>query len=237
MIEQAELQWMKSKRTLNLGQGDLKLRLILDYGADEAHEMLDAFATGQLEHLAGALAWPGVGTRWRMYLRFAKKLDGAANFTCEQAFDLFAQRLERVVTHRALTLTDAQLGSIQADDAIFPKGRLIAEQAAVDAVVEERGVAAVCVARLFISVQSRLIGPIDPSVSLHDEWQTAVTIAGGYTDKPGCHLFVFVLNVPVVESCGWTMQDVTDRAPALMPSNVPVDRERLGGRPTSAGSS
>ena len=46
-----------------------------DYGADEAAAIADAVAhAGMPLAVAGALAWPGVGTRWRRFLRWSARL-------------------------------------------------------------------------------------------------------------------------------------------------------------------
>jgi len=60
------------------------------------------------------------------------------------------------------------------------------------------------VARLFIGLQ---LLKYDPSLSLHDDWQTALCIAGGYFGESK-KVYVFELTVPMIETIGWTVSDV-----------------------------
>eukprot|EP00419_Tripos_fusus_P090906 CAMPEP_0172872170 /NCGR_PEP_ID=MMETSP1075-20121228/92492_1 /TAXON_ID=2916 /ORGANISM="Ceratium fusus, Strain PA161109" /LENGTH=147 /DNA_ID=CAMNT_0013722479 /DNA_START=18 /DNA_END=461 /DNA_ORIENTATION=- len=54
------------------------------------------------------------------------------------------------------------------------------------------------------------IGGIDPSISLHDDWQTTCIIASGYaSSEKKVHLFE--LSVPAVETVGWTLYEVAQR--------------------------
>jgi len=108
----------------------------------------------------------------------------------------------RVRTYRAHSLDDAGLERIFQEDEIFPSGRL---RPGIDAahlrrVVEEHGVTKVAVVRLFISHMPK-IGGVDPSISLHDDWQTTSIIASGYA-RSGKRVHLFELSVPAVESLG-----------------------------------
>jgi hypothetical protein len=93
------------------------------------------------------------------------------------------------------------------------------------------------VARLFISELERLLGH-DPSISLHDDWQTTSVIAADYSDygrggggsgggsagatgaasKP---VYLFEVSIPVVESIGWTLQEVALMRPQVIPRSPP----------------
>ena len=85
-----------------------------------------------------------------------------------------------MTTYRALALDEAALARVLAADCIFPSGQLRVSAEALAAVVEGKGVRRVCVARLFIAHLRRLLGH-DPSISLHDDWQTTALIASGYS--------------------------------------------------------
>eukprot|EP00971_Amphidinium_carterae_P155467 3083149-Amphidinium_carterae.1 len=104
------------------------------------------------------------------------------------------------------------------ENEIFPSGRL---KPGIDAqhlqtVVEEHGVEKVAVMRLYIAHIGK-IGGVDPSISLHDDWQTTSIIASGYA-KQNKKVHLFELSVPAVESLGWTLQEVAGRsAPHLGP--------------------
>jgi hypothetical protein len=59
------------------------------------------------------------------------------------------------------------------------------------------------------------IGGADPSISLHDDWQTTSIIASGYASFSK-KVYLFELSVPAVESVGWTLLDVARRAPEFL---------------------
>ena len=73
----------------------------------------------------------------------------------------------------------------------------------------------------------RLLGH-DPSISLHDDWQTTSLIASGYSDYkkyPGVQprdgtpprpVWLYEVNVPKVESIGWTLQEVAVQRGAVL---------------------
>jgi hypothetical protein len=109
------------------------------------------------------------------------------------------------VTYRALALDDKGLADILEADCIFPSGQLHVDAGELVAIVEREGVRRVCVARLFIAHLQRLLGH-DPSVSLHDDWQTTSIIASAYAEGDHRPVYLFEVSCPVVESMGWTLQ-------------------------------
>mmetsp|Transcript_73459 Transcript_73459/g.192649 ORF Transcript_73459/g.192649 Transcript_73459/m.192649 type:complete len:265 (-) Transcript_73459:34-828(-) len=173
--------------------------------------MASAFDTAGVSHLLPALAWPGVGTRWREFLAWCVETGPAA--TPAEAFRSFGRSLGRVVTYRALAVDEAALRLILAADCIFPAGQLRVGSEALEQIVNSKGVRTVCVARLFIAQLRRLLGN-DPSISLHDDWQTTSLIASGYAscDKldpaRSRKVHLFEVSCPKVESIGWTLQEV-----------------------------
>jgi len=208
-VSKEEIQWMAQQRELVLSEP----QLVRDYGA-EAEIMLEAIAgAGMPTAVAGALAWPGVGTRWRRFILWWQQLpDTERPSDSYGALAGFARAVGRVRTFRALALDATGLKRIFEEDEIFPSGRL---RPGVDAaylrnVVETHGVSKVAVVRLFISHMPK-IGGVDPSVSLHDDWQTTSLIASGYA-SPGKRVHLFELSVPAVESLGWTLQEVSGRS-------------------------
>ena len=58
----------------------------------------------------------------------------------------------------------------------------------------------------------------DPSISLHDDWQTTTCIASGYASFDRCdptrskRVYLYEISVPVVESLGWRLIDVARRS-------------------------
>lgn len=163
--------------------------------------------------VAGVLAWPGVGSRWPRFLAWWKQLplpeqpDGA-----HSALLGFSRVLGRVRTFRALALDDVGLKRILSEDEIFPSGRLRdgVNAAHLRRVVDVHGVSKVTAVRLYISNMPK-IGGIDPSISLHDDWQTTSIIASGYASS-GKKVHLFELSVPAVESVGWTLYEVAQRS-------------------------
>ena len=208
-VLEAEFAWMEKQRPLTATAASLDT----DYGPDTAQQMLEAFADHQLTHLIGTLAWPGVGTRWRQFLSWASEHRACATSPA-RALRGFGQALGRVTSYRALALDKAALKSILAADCIFPSGQLRVSAERLHAVVEAKGVRTVCVARLFISELKRLLGH-DPSISLHDDWQTTSVIASSYASKSK-QVHLFEVSVPKVESIGWTLQQVAEQRDAVL---------------------
>ena len=126
----------------------------------------------------------------------------------EVAFRAFANHLGRVSAYRALALDDEALDAILRTDNISPSGQLKVSAEKLAKVVETHGVRKVMVARLYISQLKHLIGH-DPSLSLHDDWQTMTIIASGYSGGDSKKVHLFKVSVPVVESLGWTLRDVS----------------------------
>lgn len=180
--------------------------LVVDYGHAQATSMKSAFEQAGLERLLPALAWPGVGTRWREFLAWCGAAGGDAVATPAGAFRGFGRSLGRVVTYRALALDRAALQQIVKADCIFSSGHLRVGSGALEQIVNTKGVRTVCVARLFISHLRRLLGH-DPSISLHDDWQTTSLIASGYAAQDR-KVHLFEVSCPKVESIGWTLQEV-----------------------------
>ena len=204
-IEEEEIRWMMSRRSLDKDLVNER-SLAHDYNAQEAKAMLKAFANLQISHLIGLLRWPGIGTRWRQFVKWIESLEGRETMSMEEAFSGFARFLGRVTTYRALSLDSAGLQRIFSANEIFPRGQLDVDAAKLAEVIEEHGVVKVVVARLYIAHLKRLIGH-DPSVSLHDDWQTTSCIASGYVD-PAKQVYLFEVSVPVVESLGLRLSEV-----------------------------
>lgn len=193
-------------------------QLAVDYGPEEAAQILRAMEEMAMPlEVAGALAWPGVGSRWMRFFAWWRQLPAAQRpADAPTALGGFARAVGRVRTFRALALDEAGLRRILEEDEIFPSGRL---RPGVDAahlrqVVSQHGVAKVTAVRLYISCMP-LIGGVDPSISLHDDWQTTSIIASGYA-RAGKKVHLFELSVPAVESVGWTLLDVANRAPEFL---------------------
>jgi len=209
-ISDAEIDWMAQQRELVFSLP----QLVLDYGEAEAAQIDQALESADMSRtVAGALAWPGVATRWRRFFAWWRALaPGERPVDAKGALAAFGRAVGRVRTFRALALDSAGLRRILREDEIFPSGRLRhgVDAASLRGVVSEHGVAKVAVVRLFISHMPK-IGGIDPSISLHDDWQTTSLIASGYaTASKRVHLFE--LSVPAIESLGWTLQEVAHRS-------------------------
>jgi len=216
-ISEEEFLWMEARRPL---RGTLE-SLTLDYGAEEARTMDLAFKKAGLEHLLATLNWPGVGSRWQEFLAWCQTSDDVEHETPAAAFRGFGRSLGRVTTYRALAIDATALQRIFDADCIFPSGQLRVGSEALERVVNSKGIRTVCVARLFISNLRRLLGH-DPSISLHDDWQTTSLIASGYAsyDKldpsRSRKVHLFELSCPKVESIGWTLQEVALQSGAVL---------------------
>jgi len=145
------------------------------------------------------------------------------NCCARSMFRAFGRSLGRVTSFRALAIDKEQVQTIFDKDCIFPTGELRTTETALVDIAKQHGVAKVCVARLFIAHLKRLVGH-DCSVSLHDEWETTSIIAAGYMlaphDKP---VYLFEVSVPVIESCGWTLDAVKMRAETYLGSRYAVE--------------
>mmetsp|Transcript_34980 Transcript_34980/g.80549 ORF Transcript_34980/g.80549 Transcript_34980/m.80549 type:complete len:330 (+) Transcript_34980:44-1033(+) len=213
-VTREEIGWMLARRPLLPVTQE---SLAHDYNAEEARKMVQAFTDAGMSHLLPVLRWPGVGTRWREFVRW----EGAkAAATPEHALGGFACALGRVTTYRALSLDAAGLQRILEAKEIFPRGQLDVSPEKLGEIIEVHGVAKVVVARLYIAHLKRLIGH-DPSISLHDDWQTTSCIASGYT-SPDKAIYLFEISVPIVESLGLRLNEVeVNAAPILGPRYGP----------------
>eukprot|EP00929_Paragymnodinium_shiwhaense_P009932 TRINITY_DN114357_c0_g1_i1.p1 TRINITY_DN114357_c0_g1~~TRINITY_DN114357_c0_g1_i1.p1 ORF type:complete len:362 (-),score=32.25 TRINITY_DN114357_c0_g1_i1:104-1141(-) len=222
-VSESEIDWMTSQRPLVLNEAQLER----DYGQEEASQILEAVKDAKMPaEAAGALAWPGVGSRWRRFCAWWQHLPSEGRpGDARSTLAAFARAVGRVRTFRALALDRSGLDRIFAEDEIFPSGRLregVDEEHLRD-VIEKHGVAKVTVMRLYISNLSK-IGGVDPSVSLHDDWQTTSLIASGYA-RSTKKVHLFELSVPAVESVGWTLLEVAQRAPQFLGDKY-LDHER-----------
>ena len=253
-VREEELQWMLDQRALD---GTIE-SLRRDYGAT-ATDIIHALERANVLHLLPSLAWHGVGSRYRHFVPWAQRLEGALKKECSEsqstsqqlhpltAFVAYAWHLGRVVSHRALAMdcevlpghaacsvssscdgsalpSAAEIDSAREpaivrgmrglrstgmqriidNDSIWPSGRLRTDENTLRDVILRHGSGFVCYARLYIGL--RLV-KYDPSLSLHDDAETALCIAEGYM-RAGMAVFMFDLDVPVIESCGWSVHDV-----------------------------
>merc|ERR1711879_760612 len=76
--------------------------------------------------------------------------------------------------------------------------------------------------RLYISNMFR-IGGNDPSISLHEDWQTTSIIASGYASSAK-RVHLFELCVPAVETLGWNLQDVALRSSQFLGDGYGSDK-------------
>ncbi|MGI9239415.1 MAG: hypothetical protein ACR2RV_01360 [Verrucomicrobiales bacterium] len=212
-LHDEELSWMTQRRPLE--RPVTSANLTLDYGQTEAAAMMKGFALAKAEPCLGVLNWPGVATRWRRFLEWYEE-QPAPPQSAAAAFAAFARTLGRMTTYRALALDSSALRKIFEACEIFPTGQLHTSAQHLSQIVEESGVRKIVVARLYIAYLGQMIG-YDPSISLHDDWETTSCIASGYcgAQKP---VNLFQLSVPVVESLGWRLLDVASMAPPFLGS-------------------
>jgi len=125
----------------------------------------------------------------------------------KSAFAEFAQHLDRVTSYRALSLDEQGYNRIVSEDSIWPSGRLRTDKATIARTVSEMGVRRVFFARLYIGLG---LLEYDPSLSLHDDGETAVCIAGGYMKLPHKKVHLMELSVPKIEVSGYKVCDIQD---------------------------
>lgn len=157
-----------------------------------------------LEWLIGVFNWPGLGTRYKAFFEWCKtELEEAHGDNDNDGHDDaslppsslvdpatalrgFGRFLGRVTTYRALSLSHEALESITKKDCIFPSGQLHVGEEALARDADAAGARTVAVARLFMKHMPRLVGAHDPSISLHDDWQTTTLIASYYASYDRC---------------------------------------------------
>lgn len=197
MIDGKEIEWMLSNCSLRHDAWQLRI----DYG-EEAEQMLDAFEAAATRDLLPLLAWHGIGTRWRYFLEWFR--DASPSGDLEELFAAFAQHLGRLTSYRALALTEGQYQAQEMGDAIVASGAFKTDEATLRAYCKQQGLRQV--------LEKRINQPgaltYDPSLSLHDYPETAVSVAAGYL-KPGQNfVYRFELDLPLIETVGWRMCDV-----------------------------
>ena len=230
-----EIQWMLAKRDiLSDAASYTPQQLEKDFGSSECEKILEAFdATfkGDSEKqniVLPLLKWPGIGTRWRSFLSWIAKeqqvsiggTDGDKTKIRTEIFTRYANHLGRITSYRALALDSSAFNRIiEKENCIFPTGQLrLPDDASPEQlqkslynIVDEHGICKVLVARLFIAHLQKMIG-IDPSVSLHDDWQTTCIISSGYFSSRGQQeakkVYLFEVSVPAILPCAWTLAEV-----------------------------
>jgi len=198
-VAREEIEWMIQQRPLIYS----KDQLFIDYNKD-ATIILQEFNDASCNEFLGCLNWPGVGSRWRNFLNWlVLNKDGIKD--TRDAFEKYANYLGRVLSYRALALTDEQYNKIITDNSIYPSGRLRTDAQTIRDTINTMGVWKVCYARLYIGLQ---LFKYDPSLSLHDDGETAVSIASGYMRLPEVRVHLMGLSVPKIEHCGFKLVDV-----------------------------
>ncbi|KAJ4455705.1 putative ADPribosylglycohydrolase superfamily protein [Paratrimastix pyriformis] len=195
-------------------------QLARDYGAAEAAEMTEGLRGQGLTALLPCLAQPGVATRWRHFVGWCRSENPDTLSDPTAVFARYAAHLGRVRTYRALALTPAQHAHILAQNAIASTGHLRASPAVVLQTLRQEGLRKVVVARLYIGLG---LVPCDPSISLHDDCETTLTIASGYLEADR-RVYLYEVHVPVVETVGWTVNEVSLRSEPVV--GQPMDPSR-----------
>ena len=115
-------------------------------------------------------------------------------------------------SYRALALTESEFESIKFLNEIVPTGQLRASLKEMKDIVNEHGITRITVARLYISHLSEWIG-LDPSLSLHDDFETALCISQTYfNEKNKKFVYLMEMDVPKIMSMGWKVVDVQNKA-------------------------
>eukprot|EP01125_Pyxidicula_operculata_P010162 TRINITY_DN3352_c0_g1_i2.p1 TRINITY_DN3352_c0_g1~~TRINITY_DN3352_c0_g1_i2.p1 ORF type:complete len:293 (+),score=33.51 TRINITY_DN3352_c0_g1_i2:1395-2273(+) len=208
VVTEDEINWMTSKRSIEKFDGD---QFVRDYGESEYLLTCNLFSEIDKSGIfTGCLNWPGVGTRWKDFGEYLKNAlqSGDPPKTSLEAFKGYANKLGRVTSYRALSLTPEQYETIKNADSIWPSGRLRTTAEELHSIINQNGVKLIAYARLYIGL--RLV-KFDPSLSLHDDGETAVCIAGGYMDiVNNKKIHLFEVSVPKIEALGYAVADIQD---------------------------
>jgi len=155
----------------------------------------------------GCLNWPGVGTRVNHFYQWiVNDLRNDGDYSCDDVFGLYAEYLGRVTSYRALALTVEQYETICNMNSIWPTGRLKTDAKTLKNIINQYGVFYIAHARLYIG--QRLV-EFDPSLSLHDDPETATCIASSFLEE-GKKVYLMELSVPKIEVLGYHVKDVQD---------------------------
>jgi hypothetical protein len=165
-----------------------------------------------LTQLLPVFSVPGLATRWVRFCTWLQDNPDVSQLPLASIVHRFSNELGRITSYRALALDPVGYQRIVDADSIWPSCRLRVDEATASDVIRREGVAKVMVSRLYIG--QRLV-PLDPSLSLHDDWETAVCIAQAYARPHGdasrvVHLFE--LDVPLIETVAWRVLDVQKMA-------------------------
>eukprot|EP01084_Bolivina_argentea_P280630 479950_1 len=233
IIKQCELNWMIKQKPLVFD----KKQIVIDLGESEANLLFQQIETFENKYkdkynkdIFGALAWNGVVSRWKEFMNFLNDIYSSNNNTDEEkkndnnnsdgyilksardALYHFGNSLGRVISYRALALTASEFDSIKQLNEIVPTGQLRASLKEMQYIVDTHGVTKITVARLYISKLSQWIG-LDPSLSLHDDCETALCISQTYmNEKNKKYVYLFEMDVPKVMSIGFKVVDVQNKA-------------------------
>jgi len=122
----------------------------------------------------------------------------------EEVFAAFGQELGRLTSYRALALTEEQAQAIWEADTLVPSGRLKTDAKMLREYLQEQGL------RQILEKRINRLGALkyDPSLSLHDYPETAVSVASDHSEFPHKAIYRFEVEVPVIETVGWRMCDV-----------------------------
>ena len=237
IIKNCELEWMIQQKPLIFD----KKQCIIDLGQDDANklfQLIDEFDSKYKDQynkdIFGALAWNGVISRYETFIKFLnqrysngsnddneeKKNDenndanNSSSGPLKDAKDAllqFGNALGRIISYRALALTQPEFESIKFLNEIVPTGQLRASLKEMKDIINTHGITRICVARLYISHLSEWIG-LDPSLSLHDDYETALTISQTYmNEQQKKFVYLFEMNIPIIMSIGWKVVDVQNK--------------------------
>lgn len=196
-IQDYEIKYMLSKHPLEYNRKQMEIH----YGKEKVEEMEKLFSSHK--EFLPCLGNPGVATRFKQFYDYIKD---SKHQSAYDAFVGFAEFLGRVKSYRALALTKKQFEDIEKKNEIFPSGILRTTEKELDKLINDVGVFKICYARLYIGLQ---LVKYDPSVSLHDDPETAVCIGSGYIEDDK-RVYLMCMNVPKIEALGYKVCDLHD---------------------------
>lgn len=199
LVEEEEISWLLARHPLVFDLAQFRL----DYGESLSQLIVKSFIEAREERLLPLLNVPGVATRWRHFLSWSPTQ--LVHEDLHQILRNYANALGKVTSYRCLALKPADYERIVQSNSVWPTSRLRASEETVSALLRAEGVAKVAVARLYIGL--RLV-KLDPSLSLHDDLETALCIAQGYYTEGESKVYVFPMRFPLIACLGWSVADV-----------------------------
>eukprot|EP00494_Astrolonche_serrata_P033767 UN34036 len=130
-VSNVEIEFLLKYRTID--KFDQK-QFEIDFSKEHGHKMLNHFKLSKIpEKYYSLLNLPCISTRYEHFAAWFKRSD-QKNKSVKEIFFLYAKSLGRIISHRALAITDKVKNNIIKLNSIHPTGRLKTDEKTVNSV-------------------------------------------------------------------------------------------------------